>query len=84
MAKKVWERECKICNKIIKGGRASLTSFEDMFKRHLRKHKLLTSNVKCKDCGSKNPLYHKEFCTMGATGWESSEKQSNMNKEVKK
>lgn len=44
MDKKVWERECPICNRIIKGGGASLTSFEEMFERHLRTHKLLSFN----------------------------------------
>ncbi len=73
MVKKVWKRECHICNKIIKGGGAGLTSFEDMFKRHLKKHKLLTSDVECQDCGSRTPPYHKEYCTMGRTGWRKKE-----------
>lgn len=36
----VWKRECPICKKIIKGGVAGLSSFEDIFKRHLSTHKL--------------------------------------------
>ncbi|MBU0958251.1 MAG: hypothetical protein KKF56_05590 [Nanoarchaeota archaeon] len=35
-----FQRECPICKKIIKSGNYSLTSFEEMFERHLKKHKL--------------------------------------------
>ena len=45
-----WERECPICNRIIKGGIACLSSFEDIFKRHLRTHKLLVENKGEKEC----------------------------------
>jgi len=35
-----FQRECPICKKVIKSGRAALSSFEEMFERHLKKHKL--------------------------------------------
>lgn len=40
------KRECPICKKVIKSGKISLTAFEDIFQRHLKKHKLFAKSQK--------------------------------------
>jgi len=35
-----FQKECPFCKKILKSGKYCLKSFEEMFERHLKKHKL--------------------------------------------
>lgn len=36
-----FQKKCLSCGKLIKSGNYSLKSFEEMFERHLKKHKLI-------------------------------------------
>lgn len=41
-----FKRECPICKRIIKSQNVCSLAFEDIFKRHLRKHKLYKTEAK--------------------------------------